>query len=352
MLPAFLKYDSSDYLFSQRRKVLKKQLAVIILSVFFVLFVFLTGCQREKVFNDKKPGKTEAQKEPQSSQISLVSKKVEEKKLLNKEKKTEQQTEELLFIHPEGSTLESRIAVPEGYYRVKAKKDDFLHFLRSYKMKKDKSPVLMHDKKAKVNQKAHIAVFDMDVEKGDLQQCADSIMRIYAEYFRSVGKDEKISFHFVSGFKADYSKWKKGFRIQVKGNKVNWVKQTGEDSSDQSFRKYLRMVFSYAGTMSMEKETRPVKISEIKAGDVFLKGGSPGHVVMIADICENREGKKAFLLAQGYMPAQDFHILKNPQHRSNPWYYEDELSYPLITPEYQFNEGSLKRLCYDDEKSK
>lgn len=39
-------------------------------------------------------------------------------------------------------------------------------------------------------------------------------------------------------------------------------------------------------------------------GDVFLKGGSPGHVVMVVDLCENEEGQKAFLPGQGYMPAQ------------------------------------------------
>ena len=43
------------------------------------------------------------------------------------------------------------------------------------------------------------------------------------------------------------------------------------------------------------------------------------------------------------MPAQDFHILNNPLHMDDPWYYASELSYPLKTPEYVFQEGSLKR---------
>ena len=80
--------------------------------------------------------------------------------------------------------------------------------------------------------------------------------------------------------------------------------------------------------------------------DVFLKGASPGHVVMIADVCKNAEGEKAFLLAQGYMPAQEFHILKNPAHEADPWYYESELTYPFVTPEYTFEKNCLKRLNY------
>ena len=69
---------------------------------------------------------------------------------------------------------------------------------------------------------------------------------------------------------------------------------------------------------------------------------------MVLDICENENGKKAILLAQGYMPAQEFHILKNPEHGDDPWYYEDEITYPLKTPEYTFEKESLKHLCYLD----
>ena len=96
----------------------------------------------------------------------------------------------------------------------------------------------------------------------------------------------------------------------------------------------------------MEKESRPVDISEIQVGDIFIKGGSLGHVVMVADICENEAGEKAFLLAQGFMPAQSFHIIKNPTHSEDPWYYEGEIKYPLRTQNYTFDEGSLKRLDY------
>ena len=67
---------------------------------------------------------------------------------------------------------------------------------------------------------------------------------------------------------------------------------------------------------------------------------------MIVDVCEDLEGNKAFLLAQGYMPAQEFHVLKNEQHEEDPWYYTDELEYPFRTPEYTFDEGALKRFMY------
>ena len=96
----------------------------------------------------------------------------------------------------------------------------------------------------------------------------------------------------------------------------------------------------------MEKEAKKIPLSKINAGDIFIRGGSPGHVVMVVDLCKNTEGKKAFLLAQGYMPAQEFHVLKNPLHETDPWYYEEEIAYPFATPEYTFEKGSLRHLTY------
>ena len=107
----------------------------------------------------------------------------------------------------------------------------------------------------------------------------------------------------------------------------------------------MRMVFAYSSTLSMERESKKIEAKDIQIGDIFIQGGSPGHVVMIVDVCVKEDGKKAFLLAQGFMPAQDFHIIKNPRH-DDSWYYEDEVIYPFTTIGYTFKEGSLKRLDY------
>ncbi len=45
---------------------------------------------------------------------------------------------------------------------------------------------------------------------------------------------------------------------------------------------------------------------------MFIKGGSPGHCVMVADVAPEQDSGRCFLLAQGYMPAQEFQIIKNP----------------------------------------
>lgn len=247
-------------------------------------------------------------------------------------------------MNTKGTTLETRILEPSGYKRKP--KEGLAKFLRGYSLKEDGSPVLLYDGTQKSNQQDHIAIFQLPIENENLQQCADSVMRVYAEYYYQTKQYQKISFHFVDGFEAQYSKWRQGYKISINGNHVNWVKTSKEHTSYQSFQQYLRIVFAYASTLSMEKESKPISLTKVQIGDVFLKAGSPGHVVMIVDICENENGKKAFLLAQGYMPAQEFHVLKNPKHKDDPWYYEEEVTYPFVTPEYTFDEGSLRHLNY------
>ncbi len=250
------------------------------------------------------------------------------------------------IVQEDGNRLKSRIRVPEGYQRVAAKKNSFASFLRNYKLKKAGSPVLYYDGNEKGNQNVHVGVFKLPMEEEDLQQCADSIMRMYAEYYWQTGQPDKIGFHFVNGFFAEYSKWRQGYRIEVSDSGCRWVHSAVADNSYETFQQYMRIVFSYASTLSMEKESKKISLSQIQAGDIFIKGGSPGHVVMVVDVCENAEGKKAFLLAQGFMPAQEFHLLKNPAHEEDPWYYEEEITYPLDTAEYTFEKGSLMRPEY------
>ncbi len=103
-------------------------------------------------------------------------------------------------------------------------------------------------------------------------------------------------------------------------------------------------VFTWAGTYSLEREMRPVPLAEIEAGDLFIKGGFPGHAVLVADIAENRAtGEKRFLLLQSFMPAQEIHVLKNGQAPDgSPWYPLD-FGASLITPEWVFPRETLRR---------
>jgi poly-gamma-glutamate capsule biosynthesis protein CapA/YwtB (metallophosphatase superfamily) len=247
------------------------------------------------------------------------------------------------LIHAQGNTLESRILTPEGFNRIPSDTNEFSAFMRGLSLKKEGSPVLLYNGEKKSNQDSHIAVFDFDVGDSDLQQCADSIIRVYSEYYWSLNQYDKIAFHLTNGFLMDYKTWRNGSRIQVNGNNVKWVKTKAYDDSYETFRSYLNMIYTYAGTLSLSSECKAIDIEEISPGDMFIQGGNPGHCVLVVDIAEDAKGKRCFLLAQGYMPAQEFHVLKNPLHPKNPWYYTSEISFPLATPSWNFKEGSLQR---------
>ena len=85
-------------------------------------------------------------------------------------------------------------------------------------------------------------------------------------------------------------------------------------------------------------------IEDMQIGDLFLKGATPGHAVIIMDMAKNKKtGEKIFLLAQSYMPAQDIHILKNPDSEQlSPW-YSVNFGEVLETPEWTFEKGQLMR---------
>ena len=80
----------------------------------------------------------------------------------------------------------------------------------------------------------------------------------------------------------------------------------------------------------------------LRIGDVFICGGFPGHAVIVVDMAKDRTGKSRFLLAQSYMPAQEVHLLKNPGSPRSPW-YPLEFGETLVTPEYTFARGELRR---------
>ncbi len=246
------------------------------------------------------------------------------------------------------NSLENRIAPPEGFKRTSVTANSFADWLRSLPLKSGNPAVMLYNGSQKPNQSVHYAVFDIDVGKEDLQQCADAVMRLRAEYLWDRKLYDDIHFNYTSGDKAAYSQWRKGYRPVVSGNNVSWQKKEDPTNSTSyaSFKQYMKQVFTYAGTLSLSKEMKSVSdVNRLEAGDVFIKGGSPGHAVIVLDVATNANGEKVFLLAQSYMPAQDIHVLINPNNVSlSPWYSTSE-AIELNTPEWNFNANSLKRFA-------
>lgn len=244
----------------------------------------------------------------------------------------------------QGDRLVQRVPLPVGFVRIKQEDSSFGSWLRNLPLKKEGSPVMLYDGNEKWVQNGHFAIIDMDVGKNDLQQCADAVIRLRSEYLYQAGMKDRISFNFTSGDAAAYSEWQKGFRPVISGNNVSWAKNGNQGDNYPQFKSYLQTVFMYAGTLSLEKELTAKPIENIMPGDVFIEGGSPGHAVLVLDVAENPDsGERIFIIGQSYMPAQDFHVLVNPDDRNmSPWYRAGSMDI-LLTPSWTFKKSDLKR---------
>ena len=219
----------------------------------------------------------------------------------------------------ENATFIKNIPLPDGYTRIENGEDSFASYLQNVVLKEDKT-VYKFDGTPKYNQDAQYAVLDISVDKKDLQQCADAVMRLRAEYLYTQERFAEIIFtdneNIKYKFEAPYTR--------------------------DNFAKYLNKVFGMCGSASLAKQLKPASsMSNIAAGNVIIRGGFPGHAVIVMDVAQNAAGEKIYLLAQSYMPAQDIHVLKNPMDENlSPWYAatENEIIY---TPEYTFKKSEL-----------
>jgi hypothetical protein len=244
------------------------------------------------------------------------------------------------IINPDGQTIKERFRVLEGYKRIKTEEGTFASFLQNLSLKPEGSKVKYYDGRTK-NKNVYLAVVDYPLGNRDLQQCADVVIRLRAEYLYENHKYKDIHFNFVSGFNAEFSKWSSGKGITVNGNEVSWTTNLNNNESYESFQKYLDMVYAYASTLSLDQELNPKSFADITIGDVFIQAGSPGHCVIVVDLAINETtGDKIFMLAQGYMPAQDIQILIGDEEES-PWFHSN-VENDLITPEWSFKTSDLK----------
>jgi hypothetical protein len=226
-----------------------------------------------------------------------------------------------------GDDIERRVPPPAGASRVAATARSFAAWLRHLPLLPTGTAVHLFDGSVKPRQDVHAAVIDIDVGKRDLQQCADAVMRMRAEYLFGVGRPDEIRFHPDPG----------------KPRAIAW---TGGQRR-AGFDRYLVRVFADAGTASLQAELPRAKGS-VQPGDVLIQGGYPGHAVLVLDVAASGDGARRYLLlGQSYMPAQQFHLLKNLGDPSlSPWFDEAALDRAegLVTPEWRpFKRSDVRR---------
>jgi hypothetical protein len=220
-----------------------------------------------------------------------------------------------------------QIPLPPGFTRAALQSGSYAEWLRNFPLRRDNT-VYLYNGQPVEDQRMHYAVLDISTDTTDLQQCADAIMRLRAEYYFSRGEYGKIE--FIEGH-----------------TKYNFGKYLSniEATSNQHgiFMGFMENVFINCGTYTVDAMSSPVLLGTMQPGDMFVKAGSPGHAMVMVDVATNAVGKKIYLLAQSFMPAQDMHVVVNPINPIlSPW-YEITNDAEITTPGWVFGNKQLKR---------
>ena len=242
-------------------------------------------------------------------------------------------------------SLAARFVPPPGCQRVAVPVNSWGAWLRGLPLRPAGTPARLYNGQLKDNQAVVAAVLDIEPGTRDLQQCADAVIRLRAEYLFSQNFN-KIHFHLTTGYDTWFSDYVAGRTFRVKGEEVTAAPKEAEAPTHAALSRYLLPVFGYAGTLSLSRELRLVPLAEVRPGDVFIHGGRPGHAVLVADMAENlRTGQRYLLLAQSYMPAQNIHVLRNVAHPAlGAWFaVPGPAEAQVETPEWTFAREEVGR---------
>lgn len=247
-------------------------------------------------------------------------------------------------INKEGNTIKERILLPEGYERIYYPEASFQYYIQNYSLKPFGAKVINYDGKPYGYQRGHFGVMEVPVPSNGLQQCADALIRLRAEYLWETEQKDKIGFNFTSGHFCSWLKYAEGYRPKINGNNVSFYKTASENFSKNNFYNYLNLIYMYSGTQSLYNELDEVMdINKIDVGDLLIKPGSPGHVIMVVDKAINSKGKIIVIFAQGNTPAQSVHLIKNINDSElKPW-FEVEIGQAMEIPTYYFNKVKFIR---------
>ncbi|HEX8330538.1 MAG TPA: DUF4846 domain-containing protein [Hymenobacter sp.] len=239
-------------------------------------------------------------------------------------------------------SLAVRFPVPAGCRRVAVASGSWGEWLRYLPLLPAGTKARLFNGGLKDRQDVVAGVVNIDIGSKDLQQCADAVIRLRAEYLFSHDPN-KVHFHLTTGYDFWFSDFVAGKTFKVNGEEVTPATRPAEAPTHAALGRYLVPTFGYAGTKSLSRELTAKPLTAVEPGDVFVHGGAPGHAVLVVDVAENPATHQKFmLLAQSYMPAQNIHVLRDTWGAS-AWMPVQAAEGVVSTPEWDFEASELKR---------
>ena len=222
------------------------------------------------------------------------------------------------------ATISNYFEAPDGYERVEI--DDYTEYFRNFPIHIGEGRY--YDGKTLPGFGiTYAANLDYYIGRRDLHQCADAAIFMRTAYLVRTREYKDIKWHYTDGSHLTYS---------------SFLSMRKAKHGKESFLAYMENIWTYAGTWSIQEyETDSVNIKDARPGDIFVEGGFPGHAVTIVDMVENDEGKRLYMLAQSFMPAQSHHILLDIN--DTVWFDFDRNENVVATPGWVFSKRSVKR---------
>ena len=181
------------------------------------------------------------------------------------------------------------IAVPRGFKAIEYPVSSYGRWLATRPLKNN-NVILAHDgREVAAGTDRVYAVLDLPLLfAGDLEQCADYAMRLWAEYHKEQNRLDKLYLFDYNGRRQYYLK------------------------SGLSYRKFLHRAFANSNSYSLKQGCANVDTGSMVPGDMVVQNerGGVGHVSVVMNACRDSSGQKLYLIGFSYMPAQEFHIEK------------------------------------------
>jgi hypothetical protein len=155
------------------------------------------------------------------------------------------------------------------------------------------------------------AVVAIDIGSRDLQQSADVLLRLHAEW-RWYRGELRMLYLSDSKLELPLQKWGAGERLVAAGGQPKWVAQAAAkpklDGVD--FREYLEAVLAWSDGQALVAESVPLAPEGLEPGAFFLRQGHPADVLVVLDVATSPAGERAMLLAHARNPSENIHVIR------------------------------------------
>ncbi len=246
--------------------------------------------------------------------------------------------------YDQSESLYGRIREPFAFERQSLEPGSFAAWLRYLPVLPGKPELMRFNGAISSHQQAYYAILDVPIGNQDAVHGVEAALLLKSLYALSRGEASSINILLNSGAAVSYAQWQQGYRFVSRGNEVFWEQGPRRGTGWQDVLDFLISAFPLTNSAALREVTVKIPPQELTNGSLLFHDAASGHVVMVMDVAIHPQtGDKLFLLAQGFTPAHQLHILVNPKDPTiSPWYrlYPDQT---LETPLYIFHYGLLRQ---------